>query len=79
VDGVQALEMVTAKNMASKRWLKMRIAWQMKCYYKEKGDIVNDNDDYELMMWCYLVAHLVVFLLALVGIAGLAGYLWGML
>jgi len=39
----------------------------------------DDNDDYELMMWCYLIAHLVVFLLALVGIAGLAGYVWGML
>jgi hypothetical protein len=45
----------------------------------KKGDIVNDNDDYELMMWCYLVAHLIVFLLALVGIAGLAGFIWGML
>ena len=45
-----------------------------------EGDAMNDdNDDYELMMWCYLIAHLVVFLLALVGIAGLAGYVWGML
>ena len=40
---------------------------------------MNDNDDYELMMWAYLVGHLVVLLLALVGIAGLAGYLWGMM
>lgn len=40
---------------------------------------MNDNDEYELMMWAYLVAHVVVFLLALVGIAGLAGFLWGML
>ena len=44
-----------------------------------QGASMGDDDDYELMMWCYLVAHLVVFLLALVGIAGLAGYLWGML
>jgi len=44
-----------------------------------QGVSMGDDDDYELMMWCYLVAHLVVFLLALVGIAGLAGYLWGML
>ena len=44
-----------------------------------QGVEMSDDDDYELMMWCYLVAHLVVFLLALVGIAGLAGYLWGML
>jgi len=40
---------------------------------------MNNDDDYELMMWAYLVAHVVVFLLALVGIAGLAGFLWGML
>ena len=44
-----------------------------------QGVGMGDDDDYELMMWCYLVAHLVVFLLALVGIAGLAGFLWGML
>ena len=44
-----------------------------------QGVEMNDDDDYELMMWAYLVAHLIVFLLALVGIAGLAGYLWGML
>jgi len=44
-----------------------------------QGVSMDDDDDYELMMWCYLIAHLVVFLLALVGIAGLAGYLWGML
>jgi len=44
-----------------------------------QGASMDDDDDYEMMMWCYLIAHLVVFLLALVGIAGLAGYLWGML
>lgn len=44
-----------------------------------KGAGMDDNDEYELMMWAYLVAHVVVFLLALVGIAGLAGYLWGMM
>lgn len=40
---------------------------------------MNDDSDYELMMWAYLIAHAIVILLALVGIAGLAGYLWGML
>ena len=44
-----------------------------------QGASMDDDDDYELMMWCYLIAHLVVFLLALVGIAGLAGFIWGML
>ena len=39
----------------------------------------HDDDDYALMMWCYLVAHLIVILLALVGFAGLVGYLWGMI
>ena len=37
------------------------------------------DEDYELIMWAYLVAHVVVILLALVGLAALAGYLWGML
>jgi len=40
---------------------------------------MNDNDDYELIMWAYLIAHIIVILLALVGVAGLAGFLWGML
>ena len=40
---------------------------------------MNDDDDYKLIMWAYLIAHLIVILLALVGVAGLAGYLWGML
>ena len=44
-----------------------------------QGVGMGDDDDYELMMWCYLVSHLVVFLLALVGVAGFIGYLWGML
>jgi len=44
-----------------------------------QGVGMDDEDDYELMMWAYLVAHLIVILLALVGVAGLAGYVWGML
>jgi len=40
---------------------------------------MDDGDDYELMMWAYLIAHIIVILLALVGIAGLAGFLWEML
>ena len=45
----------------------------------ENEDSANDDSDYELIMLCYLVAHLIVILLALVGVAGLAGYVWGML
>ena len=44
-----------------------------------QGAGMGDDDDYELMMWCYLIAHLIVILLALVGVAGLAGYVWGIL
>ena len=44
-----------------------------------QGVGMDDDDDYELMMWAYLVAHLIVILLALAGFAGLVGYLWGML
>jgi len=33
---------------------------------------MDDDDDYELMMWAYLVAHLIVILLALFGIS----FLW---
>ncbi len=40
---------------------------------------MDDDKDYELMMWAYLIAHAIVILLALVGIAGLAGFLWEML
>ena len=40
---------------------------------------MDDDDDYELMMWAYLIAHAIVILLALVSVAGLAGYLWEML
>ena len=42
-----------------------------------KGDIVNNDD--ELAMWVALIAKCIVAMLALVGIAGLAGFLWGML
>jgi len=40
---------------------------------------MNDNDDYELANWMHLIATCILVLFALVGIAGLAGFLWGML
>ena len=40
---------------------------------------MNDNDDYELANWMHLIATVILVLFALVGIAGLAGFLWEML
>jgi hypothetical protein len=40
---------------------------------------MNDNDDYELANWMHLIATVILVLFAVTGIAGLAGYLWGML
>jgi hypothetical protein len=40
---------------------------------------MNDNDDYELANLMFGIAITLLVLFALVGIAGLAGYLWGML
>jgi len=39
---------------------------------------MDDDDDYELANWMHLIATAILVLFALVGIAGLAGYLWGM-
>jgi len=38
----------------------------------------NDDEDYELANWMHLIATCILALFALVGIAGLVGYLWGM-
>ena len=43
------------------------------------GVEMDDNDDYELANWMHLIATCILALFALVGIAGLAGFLWGML
>ena len=43
------------------------------------GATMDDNDDYELANWMHLIATCILILFALVGIAGLAGFLWGML
>ena len=40
---------------------------------------MNDNDDYELASLMFGIAVTLLILFALVGIAGLAGFLWGML
>ena len=43
------------------------------------GATMDDNDDYELASLMYGIAITLLVLFALVGIAGLAGFLWGML
>lgn len=40
---------------------------------------MDDNEDYELANWMHLIATVILVLFAVTGIAGLAGYLWGML
>lgn len=40
---------------------------------------MDDDDDYELANWMHLIATCILVLFAVTGIAGLAGYLWGML
>ena len=44
----------------------------------KEDNVMNDDDDYELANWMHLIATVILFLLALVGIAGLAGFIWGM-
>ena len=39
----------------------------------------DDNDDYELASLMYGIAITLLVLFAVTGIAGLAGFLWGML
>ena len=43
------------------------------------GVEMDDDDNDELAMWVALIAKCIVAMLALVGIAGLAGFVWGML
>ena len=40
---------------------------------------MDDDDDYELANFMHLIATVILVLFAVVGIAGLAGFLWGML
>jgi len=40
---------------------------------------MDDNEDYELASLIFGIAITLLILFALVGIAGLAGFLWGML
>ena len=44
-----------------------------------QGVGMDDNDDYELANLMFGIAITLLILFALVGIAGLAGFLWGML
>ena len=39
---------------------------------------MDDDDDYELANFMYLIATVILVLFALVGIAGLVGFVWGM-
>ena len=43
------------------------------------GVEMDDNDDYELANWMHLIATCILVLFAVTGIAGLAGFIWGML
>ena len=43
------------------------------------GATMNDDDDYEMANLMYAIATCLLALFALVGIAGLAGFVWGML
>tara|TARA_R110000868_G_scaffold214149_1_gene464280 strand:- start:1359 stop:1547 length:189 start_codon:yes stop_codon:yes gene_type:complete len=43
-----------------------------------RGVEMDDNEDYELANLMYAIATCILVLFALVGIAGLAGFLWGM-
>ena len=45
----------------------------------QAGASMNDNDDYELANWMHLIATVILVLFALVGIAGIAGFIWGTL
>ena len=42
-------------------------------------DIVNNDEDYELANLMFVIATVILVLFALVGIAGIAGFIWGML
>ena len=44
-----------------------------------QGVEMSDDDDYELASLMFGIAITLLVLFALVGIAGLAGFLWGML
>jgi len=44
-----------------------------------KGNDMNDDEDYELANFMFVIASCILGLFALVGIAGLAGFIWGML
>ena len=44
-----------------------------------QGADMDDNDDYELASLIFGIAITLLVLFALVGIAGLAGFIWGML
>jgi hypothetical protein len=44
-----------------------------------QGVEMNDNEDYELASLMFGIAITLLVLFALVGVAGLAGFIWGML
>jgi len=46
--------------------------------WRQEADM-DENDDYELANLMHLIAMCILVLFAVTGIAGLAGYVWGML
>ena len=40
---------------------------------------MNDDEDYELANLMFVIATVILVLFAVVGVAGLAGFIWGML
>ena len=42
------------------------------------GATMDDDDDYEMANLMYAIATCLLVLFALVGVAGLAGFIWGM-
>ena len=71
--------------MRRERWLEVVGGWVDPVLHAQgtenkKGNAMSDDDDdYELASLMFGIAITLLVLFALVGIAGLAGFIWGML
>ena len=71
--------------MWRERWLEVAGRWVDPVLHaqgtenKEGDAMSDDDDDYEMANLMYAIATCLLALFALVGIAGLAGFIWGML